>query len=399
MGDFRKKYAALLAGIAAPLFSPVGVMLAAGAVWAVVSALSVLCVKAAPAEENAVFLYEEYEKRFAAIERMQDIEAMGFTPVEEHIFPTVLESFGEEELRLIPAMEEDYRRLALFLADSEGRIVYKCKDLETNNRRKGELVQTTESLAAVSFADVNGDGLTDIILITRCVNKEGEYADKPYKVGDVLFQGEQTFYRDWRISDKINRFGMNKSAKCIITYVRDGVSAEFLYTAYTEEELLRQGFSVIEEQCYTRNFEKLGRLRVVPGVFRMSEYDIFMIYLVDEQGNIVWSFQPMGDYDNLYSLKGMTGRDMDGDGMKDLVVLARYSYEGPAGELVVEPECSIYYQRTGGFDIDTGFEDYYQCTEEDTLEALVNKIREYWGWEQSEKESAIPQTSAYGRAK
>lgn len=262
--------------------------------------------------------------------------------------------------------------------------MYKTDQLETNNRILGQLEQPTKEMAAVSFCDVDKDGLTDILLITRCVNDTGDYAGKTYKVGDVLFQGEGTFYRDWRVSDKINRFDMNKSANCIISYVRDGHSAEFLYTATTLDELLKNGFSIIEEQHYTRNFEKLGRLQVVPGIFRISEYDFFMIYLVNEQGDIVWRFQPMGDYDNLYSLRGINGRDVDGDGMKDLIVLGRYSFEGPDGSGQVESQCAIYYQRTGGFDIDTDFAEYYRCTEEDTMEALVQKIREYWGWQTEE---------------
>ena len=94
---------------------------------------------------------------------------------------------------------------------------------------------------------------------------------------------------------------------------------------------MENGFIIIEEQHYTRYFEKLGSLQVVPGIIHMSAYDIFMVYLVNEQGDIVWSFQPMGDCDNLYSLKGINGRDLDGDGMKDLVILGRYSYEGPSG--------------------------------------------------------------------
>lgn len=89
----------------------------------------------------------------------------------------------------------------------------------------------------------------------------------------------------------------------------------------------------------------------------------------------------MGDYDSLYSLKGINGRDVDGDGLKDLVVLARYSIEEASGESKIDNRCAIYYQRTGGFEIDTGFEDYYQCTEEDTMEELIQKIREYWGWQ------------------
>ncbi|MBO4981936.1 MAG: VCBS repeat-containing protein [Lachnospiraceae bacterium] len=279
--------------------------------------------------------------------------------------------------------------MAVFLADGKGDILYKTNQLETNNRILGVLGQPNRDIASVSFQDADRDGFTDIILLTKCVNDTGEYAGREYKVGDVLFQKEQSFYRDWRISDKINRFGMNKSANCILSFVRDGNSAEFLYTATTLEELLDNGFSIIKEQCYTREFEKLGRLKVVPGTFRLSEYDIFMIYLVNEQGDIVWSFQPMGDYDNLYSLRGIKGLDLDGDGMKDLVVSARYSKEGADGQLVVESRCAIYYQRTGGFDIDKGFEEYYKETnepamEELTMEELVIKIREYWGWKTEE---------------
>lgn len=88
----------------------------------------------------------------------------------------------------------------------------------------------------------------------------------------------------------------------------------------------------------------------------------------------------MGDYDNLYALKGMTCRDVDGDEMKDIIVLARYSYSGEDGELLIDTKCHIYYQRTDGFAEDRDFDEIYQCTEEDTLGGLVDIIREYWGW-------------------
>lgn len=337
-------------------------------------------VEAVGESQEILFRYEEYEKRFAAIETIADVEENGFEIIDSQVFPVVLESFGEEAVTFVPAMETEYHRLALFIAGTDGSILYKTNQLETNTLYRGSMEQPTRDIAAVSFQDANHDGLTDIILITKCVNATGEYANKIYKTGDVLFQTEGGFYRDYRVSDKINRFSMNKSATSILSFVRDGNSMEYLYTATTLEELLEHGFEIVEEQCYYRTFEKLGRLRVVPGVAQLSEYDIFMIYLVNEQGYIVWSFQPMGDYDNLYSLRGMTGKDLDGDGMKDLVVMARYSYEGPDGNILIETDCSIYYQRTSGFDIDEGFDAYYQCTEENTLEELVIKIREYWGW-------------------
>lgn len=339
-------------------------------------------------DEEELKNIEEYRARFDAIEHVEEIESNGYRILEEQTFPVIMESFGPEECTFLAAMEKQYHRLAIFLTDSEGNILFKTNQLETNNRIPGQLEQPTRNVVAVKFSDLNRDGLTDIVLITGCVNATGEYAGKKYKVGDVLFQGEQTFYRDWRISDKINRFDMNKSVNSIIAFVRDGQSTEFLYTSRTLDELVKNGFHIIEEQHYTRRFEKLGRIQVVPGTYHMSEYDIFMIYLVNEQGDIIWCFQPMGSYDNLYSLKGVVGKDVDGDGMKDLIVLARYSYEGPGGELMVETACSIYYQRTGGFDIDTGFTESYQCTDEDTMEALVPKIRAYWGWQAEEEEAS-----------
>ena len=344
--------------------------------------LSLSSAKAAAQDdlEQLIRQYEDYQERFAAIERTEDISEQGFYAIEDQSFPVLLESFGEEEVIFLPVMDSLYCRMALLITDSSGNVLYKTNQLETNNRYTGEMKQPTVDLAAVSFQDVNRDGQTDIILITDCVNDVGDYAGKIYKVGDVLFQRDGGFYRDWRISDKINRFSMNKSVDMIVSYVRDGNSTEVLYTATTLDELQRQGFHVIQEQNYYRTFEKQGRLQVVPGIMRMADYDIFMIYLVNEQGYIVWSFQPMGDYDNLYALKGMACRDLDGDGMKDILVLGRYSYSEAGGVIMIDTRCRIYYQRTDGFETDTEFEKTYQCTEEDTVEGLTQLIREYWGW-------------------
>lgn len=333
------------------------------------------------ASPEIVELYRSYTEKFEKIESIDDLQQQNYRILEGQVFPVLLEGFGEEEVWFYAALDNRYHRLAVFIADAESRILYKTDRLEANYCYPGELRQPVKKLASVSFQDVDNDGDTDIILIAQCHNDRGEYQKESYKVGDVLFQKDGSFYRDYRISDKINRFDMNKNPGCILNFVRDGRSTEFLYTAETLADLLNHNFNVIEEQSYTRNFEKLGRLKVVPGTYRMSEYDVFMIYLIDEQGNIVWSFQPMEDYDNLYALKGIQGKDLDGDGLKDLVVFAKYSYEGENGELLVDTVCTVYYQRTAGFEKDVDFTENYECTEEDTLEALVTKIRAYWGWQ------------------
>jgi len=331
-------------------------------------------------DEDVLAQYREYGKRLEAVETESDISENGFRVIEDQIFPIEMAGYGE--VSLTPAMDDTYNRLALFFTDGEGRVVYRTDQLETNNRAAGQMKQPTRNIAAIVFQDLNGDGRTDIVLLTTCVNVSGDYAGKPYRVGDVLFQyGDRTgFYRDYRITDKINRFGMNKNTELITAFVRDGHSTEFLYTAQTLEELLDQGLDIITEQCHTRTFGKLGRLQVVPGVYHVASFDIFMIYLVNEQGDIMSSLQPMGNYDNLYALKGINCKDIDGDGLKDIVILARYSYENDEGEIIVDVDYSIYYQRTNGFSPDTNIKKRYRCGDNDTMEMLVQRARAYWGW-------------------
>ena len=328
--------------------------------------------------------YDEYKRRLGEVEYQGDIPGCGFRVMEDQIFPIEMGGYGDAFF--VPAMDEEYGRLLLFFVAADGEILYQTDQMETNGQNRGRMEQPNKGISAVSFQDVNGDGQMDIVLITSCASKEGSYAGKTYKVGDVLFQNEEgtKFYRDYRISDKINRFSMNKSIDLIVSFVRDGDSTEFLYTAATLEELQKAGLRIISEQCYFRNFEKLGRLQVVPGVYSIADYGVFMIYLVNEQGYIVSSLQPMGEYDNLYALKGISCRDIDGDGMKDIVVLARYSYEGSGHELIVKSDYAVYYQRTGGFSADLEIKDSYHCGDEDTMEEVVEKARAYWGWK-SEK--------------
>lgn len=354
-----------------------------------------------PESSNIRALYETYQERLNAIGTKSDISGNGFDIVESQIFPfepeillepvtesgldtapepsDVTEAEPSSGLSVIPAFDRTYHRLALFLADADGTILYRTDQLETNNSIRGQMKQPKQEIASVAFQDLNGDLRTDIILITVCEGADG----RRYKVGDVLLQraDQLSFYRDYRISDKLNRFGMNKNAKSITAFVRDGDSTEFLYTALTLKELRQHGFQIITEQSYTRTFGKLGKLQVVPGTYRIADYEVFLIYLVNEQDYIMSALLPMGEYDNLYALKGINCRDIDGDGLKDIIVLAKYSYEDEEHKLAVASDYSIYYQRTGGFSADTEIKSQYPCTDEDTMQTIVEKARAYWGWE------------------
>lgn len=187
-------------------------------------------VQASPIEAGGASVleaYEAYYDRFQAIENRNGIAGGGFRVVEDQIFP--LEPDEEDSILMVPAFHEEYNRLAVFIVDRDGRIIYRTEQLETNYCVRGRMRQPTQSIAAVSFQDLNQDGRMDIVLITSCLNESGVYAGETYKVGDVLFQ-KQTgdgFYRDYRISETINRFGMNKSADSIAALSEMGIPRNF----------------------------------------------------------------------------------------------------------------------------------------------------------------------------
>ena len=95
--------------------------------------------------------YDAYEERFMAIERYEDVESNGFRLMEGQLFQECFESFGTQTLTFFAAMDEKYNRLALFLMDEEGKILFKTNQLETNYQIHGEMTQITTEIAAVSF--------------------------------------------------------------------------------------------------------------------------------------------------------------------------------------------------------------------------------------------------------
>lgn len=107
--------------------------------------------------DNTREQYEEYSGRFASITSRSDITEKGFEIVESQIFPFEPEVMPEEAedsgtepdtgaasdeetssgIFLIPAFDRMYHRLALFLTDSDGNILYKTDQLETNSACAG----------------------------------------------------------------------------------------------------------------------------------------------------------------------------------------------------------------------------------------------------------------------
>lgn len=289
-------------------------------------------------------------------------------------------SSGERnELDVYAAVHPILGRAALFFADTDGNIIYKTEDLECNYFQKGSLSQPNIAIAAIATRDVNHDGLMDILLITRCL-----YDGKKFKIGDILFQNSNSdgFYRDWRISDKINRFSMNKDSDMMAAFAGGEQSSEFLYRAATMDELVEGGFKPLAYQIFNADFEKFGTVQVVPGTYQMGSHYIFILYLVDGEGRVLWNFQAMRGYDSFSQMPGISFKDVDGDGWADLSVLAEFKNLDDNNKSYTVTDFSIYYQRDGYFFEDTDFHDAFvnKLTGRETMDDVVQAARKYWGW-------------------
>ena len=327
---------------------------------------------------------DSYLAEFNSIATLADVAAGGYITLDTsniiNSFPLNNGRSGEiNEFDVYAVVQSELGRAALFFADTEGNIIYKTEELECNYFYKGSLNQPNVAIAAIGTRDVNHDGLLDILLITRCL-----YDGVEFKIGDILFQNANSdgFYRDWRVSDKINRFSMNKDIDMMAAYAGGGQSSEFLYSAATMGELTEGGFKPLQYQTFDADFEKFGTVQVVPGTYKMSSHYIFVLYLVDGEGRVLWNFQTMGGYDSFSQMLGISFKDVDGDGWADLSVLAEYKNLDDNNDSYAVSDFLIYYQRDGYFFEDADFHKVYvgKLTGSETMDNIVQSARKYWGW-------------------
>ena len=82
---------------------------------------------------------------------------------------------------------------------------------------------SVEEVSAVSFKDVNGDGLRDIIIIAQYVTGIGPTGMRPFYVKDVFFQAKNHFYKIEKITKEINSdklYDKLKSIKAIVKHLK-----------------------------------------------------------------------------------------------------------------------------------------------------------------------------------
>jgi len=328
------------------------------------------------AHENNIDELNDFTMRVNNVHFENDISINGFSIIQDQICDFLHEEFGE--IKIIPAIDTKYNLIVLFFAENNENIIFKTYELECNFLISGQVKQSAKDISTFSFLDLNGDELEDIIIMFSCTD---ENSKNTFNVGDVLFQNGKGFYRDFRISDKVNRFDMNKNVYAIRDYVKYGKSTEFLYTSETLRQLTDRGFNVIKSQSFDVHLEKFGVVKFIPGYYTLAGQNYLMIYLINSDENILWNFQPMHAYTNYISIKACSFMDINGDGFKDIIILADYVDNGGNENVAYVTDFNIYYQEAGYFIEDTEFKNSYTIADVDSLPDITLKARQFWGWE------------------
>ncbi len=126
-----------------------------------------------------------------------------FSPMEDQSFIVELNSWGEVKFVTGKYNSPDYVPVGFFITDKDGDILYQLDSPITNN----------VDVKAVSFKDVNQDGLKDIIVITSDVDNSGDAATIFLQEYDGAFSNDPELDRD------INTSGNNKDVKSVTDYL------------------------------------------------------------------------------------------------------------------------------------------------------------------------------------
>ena len=143
---------------------------------------------------------------------LDDLKYGGLQVIENQCFPVVLENYGN--VKFISGLKQEGTDIigVFYLVDSKNNVIYKFLDFY------GNATGTFTNIKAISFTDVNNDGLKDIIIIANYKANE-----IPITICSIYFQKGKEFINDKSFDDKVNSSSNNKDIATVLKYAKENL--------------------------------------------------------------------------------------------------------------------------------------------------------------------------------
>lgn len=143
---------------------------------------------------------------------LDNLKDGGLQVIENQCFSVSLKNYGK--VKFISGLKrEDANDIAVFyLIDDKNNVLYKFPDFYGN--KKGGF----NNISAVSFSDVNKDGLKDVVIIADY--RAGSNSSTT-PISSIYFQKGKEFINNENLDDKINSSSNNKDIASVLKYAKE----------------------------------------------------------------------------------------------------------------------------------------------------------------------------------
>jgi hypothetical protein len=142
----------------------------------------------------------------------------------------------------------------------------------------------------------------------------------------------------------------------------------------TLKQLQDKGFQLIPEQSFDINLENWGNVKFVFG-FQDDDFEIpkLGLYLTDSDGAILYSFPEFyGNIWVLFDVDAVAFKDVNGDGLKDVIVIAEYILGHGENAAEEFPVSGVYFQKGNEFISLPGLDD--ELNNKNVNESIIQVI-------------------------
>ena len=134
--------------------------------------------------------------------------------IENQSFSVSLENYGKVKFISGLKREDSNDNAVFYLIDNKNNVLYKYPDFYGN--KKGMF----NNIRAVSFTDVNKDGLKDVVIIADY--RTGSNSSTT-PICSIYFQKGKEFISNENFDNKINVSSNNKDIASVLKYAKDNL--------------------------------------------------------------------------------------------------------------------------------------------------------------------------------